>query len=88
VESRTSFLLYLLIGGATNLHPYLNALLSRYFDVTTMPDNGLDWYTEPTPRKVKCLMCQFIFARKPTRMLSYLRYKGPSGNCDKDAFVC
>jgi hypothetical protein len=29
----------------------------------------LVWYREPTLAKGKCLMCQSIFAKKPTRVV-------------------
>jgi hypothetical protein len=88
LESWTFFLLYLLIGGTTDLYLYLNAILYRHIKVTTMPDNWLDGYMEPTLGKVKCLMCQSIFARKPTKIFSNLGYEGPSGNQDKGVSLC
>ena len=38
--------------------------------------------------KVKCWMCQSIFARKPTRMSKHLRYKGLFGNRNKGVSMC
>jgi hypothetical protein len=43
---------------------------------------------EPIPGKVKCLICQPIFARKPIRMFSHLGYEGPSDNRDKGVTLC
>jgi hypothetical protein len=34
------------------------------------------------------LMCQSIFAKKPTKMFRHLGYKGPSNNYVKGVFVC
>jgi hypothetical protein len=53
-----------------------------------MPDNCLDWYMEPIPRKVKCFMFQAISTKKLTRMFSHLGYEGPSDICDKGVFMC
>ena len=53
-----------------------------------MLDNWLDWYIETTSKKVKCLMYEANFARKPMRMLSHLRYEGPSSTCNKGVFLC
>jgi hypothetical protein len=61
----------------------VNALLNWHIEVSTMANNWLDWYTEPTPGKVKYLICQPIFVRKPIRMFSHLGYKGLSCNRDK-----
>jgi hypothetical protein len=51
-------------------------------------ENWSGWYAEAPLRKVKCLMCEAFFARKPTRMLSHLGYEGPSGICDKGVSLC
>jgi hypothetical protein len=51
-------------------------------------ENLSDWYAEAPPGKVKCLMCEASFMKKPTRMLSHLGYEGPSGVCDKGVSLC
>jgi hypothetical protein len=81
-------LLYLSFGGATNLQSYLNDLLFRHIEVPTMPNNWLGWYAEATFGKVKCLICEVVFARKSTRMLSHLGYEGPYSICDKGVSLC
>jgi hypothetical protein len=84
-------LLYLSFGGATNLHPYSNNIYYRHIEVPTIPEklqNWLGWYAEASPMKVKCLMCEALFARKLTRMLSHLGYEGPFGIRDKDVLLC
>ena len=42
-------------------------------------ENMSDWYTKAPHRKVKYLMCEASFAKKATRMLIHLGYKGPLG---------
>jgi hypothetical protein len=56
-----------------------------------MPDkleNSSGWYMEATARKVKCLLCEVSFAKKATRMLSYLGYESPCGVRDKGILLC
>jgi hypothetical protein len=51
-------------------------------------ENWSDWYAEVALGKVKCLMCEALFIRKPTRMLSHLGYEGPSSIYDKGVSLC
>jgi hypothetical protein len=51
-------------------------------------ENWSGWYAEAPSRKVKYLMCEALFARKPTRMLRHLGYQGPSGICNKGVLLC
>jgi hypothetical protein len=51
-------------------------------------ENRLGWYTEAPLGKVKCLMYEAVFAKKPTRMLSHLGYEGPSSIRDKGDLLC
>ena len=46
------------------------------------------WYNETSNNKVTCKLCNSTFAKKPTRMLSYLGYIPPSGVREKGVSVC